>query len=58
MLQDLVFQWPVQQSTSSYSHHSEVLAGNDPTQTVVSSLLLEQLMNAVGARVRQELRTQ
>ena len=53
-----------QQSASSHSHRLEAVAGGGrggggtSPQTSVASLSLEQLMDAVGARVRQELRSQ
>ena len=47
-----------QQGASSHSHRPEAVAGGTSPQTSVASLSLEQLMDAVGARVRQELRSQ
>ena len=47
-----------QQGASYHSHRPEAVAGGTSPQTSVASLSLEQLMDAVGARVRQELRSQ
>ena len=48
----------VQQDASSHSHHPEAVAGETSPQTSVASLSLEQLTDAVGARVIQESRSQ
>ena len=47
-----------QQGASSHCHCQEAVAGETSPQTSVALLSLEQLMDAVGARVRQELRSQ
>ena len=47
-----------QQGASSHSHRPEAVAGRISPQTSVGSLSLEQLMDTVRARVRQELRSQ
>ena len=47
-----------QQGASSHSHHPEAVVWVTSLQTSVASLSLEQLMDAAGAQVRLELRSQ